>query len=85
MELTQQYFDEQIKKLASKEDLDKQTKDLKVFAEEQTAELARIISTSVVEPMEQRFNDLEKKLDVKPRLEKLEKQMTELKTALSLT
>jgi DNA primase large subunit len=85
MELTQQYFDEQIKKLASKEDLGEQTKELKAFAREQTEELARIISKSIVEPMEKEFAALEKKLDVKPRVEKLEKDMVAIKTALHLS
>ena len=65
--------------------LDKQTKELKQFAEDQTEHLARLISDSVVKPLGEQIEDLEKKVNVKPRVEKLEKQMTEMRSALHLT
>jgi len=85
MELTQQHFDQTIKTLATKDDLKIQTKELKEFAKEQTDELARIISTSVAEPMEDHFRKLDNKIDVKARVEILEKQMSEMRTALHLS
>ncbi len=52
--VTKEYFEEK---------LEVQTTELKAFAEEQTEALARIIQTSVVEPMEKRFENVEARLD----------------------
>jgi len=46
MELTKEYFDKIIKGLASKQDLKKQTAELKAYARGQTEELAGIINDS---------------------------------------
>ncbi len=54
-------FDEMEAKFATKDDLkialDEQSKDLKSFAEEQTEHLARIIATTVAEPLDQHLRD----------------------------
>ena len=73
MELTQQHFDEQIKKLATKDDLKGQTKILS----EQIEELARMTKDG--------FDDVLERLNYKERVQKLEKEMKELKTALHLS
>jgi hypothetical protein len=73
-ELTKEYFEEKLggfeeklTRLVSEEYLEErlaaQTTELKAFAEEQTEVLARIIQTSVVEPMEKRFENVETRLD----------------------
>lgn len=76
---------EEIAKLATKEDLRLQSKELKLFAEEQTETLARIIAKTVSEPMELHFKEYEEKTDTGLRVKKLEGQMTELKSALHLS
>jgi len=81
MELTKEYFDQQLKTinnrmdgLATKEDLAKQTQELKAYAREQTEELAQVIATSVdvstrVQNLEQavsrKFGKLEEALHIK--------------------
>ena len=80
MELTRKEFEQILD-----QKLDKQTTELKKFAEEQTEELARIIANSVVEPMDEGFKSLDIKFEnFKPRVEKLEKDMTKLKSALQI-
>lgn len=71
-ELTKEYFDEQLKT---------QTKELKAFAVEQTDAVARIITTAAIE--DRQF--LEAKLDMRQRVEKLEKGLKEIKVALHLS
>jgi hypothetical protein len=71
-ELTKEYFDEQLKA---------QTKELKAFAVEQTDAVARIITTAAIE--DRQF--LEAKLDVRARVEKLEKGLEEIRGALNLS
>ena len=71
MELTRKYFDqqlkqqlkqelsEQLKNLVTKDhltaELQKQSKELKAYSEEQTEILAQIIANTIVEPMERHF------------------------------
>jgi len=57
--------------------LSEQTKDLKTFSRGQTEELARMVKTG--------FDDVIDRLDVRERVQKLEKQMTEMRTALRLS
>ena len=92
MELTKEQFeqvlDQKLSKMATKADLEHQTKELKAFAEDQTEHLARLVSNSVIEPISEQFKEVKKdikNLDIKPRLEKLEKDMAGIKTALSLS
>jgi 16S rRNA C967 or C1407 C5-methylase (RsmB/RsmF family) len=76
MELTREYFDEQ---------LNAQTKELKQFAEEQTDALARIIATTVAEPMERHFEKIDKELDVYTEVKQLKADMERIKEALHLS
>ena len=71
-EHTKESFDEQLKA---------QTKELKAFAVEQTDAVARIITTAAIE--DRQF--LEAKLDVRQRVEKLEKGIEEIRGALHLS
>lgn len=45
------------------EKLAKQTAELKMFAKEQTEELARMVQDTVVEPMDNHFNKLHERLE----------------------
>lgn len=62
MELSKEYFDEQIKKLATKADIN---------------ELARMVNEG--------FEDLQQRLDVKERVERLENEMKKIKDALHVS
>jgi len=73
MEITKEYFDEQIGKLATRqyldEKLDAQTKELKAYADEKQAELAGMIErtinvTSRVERLEHDIQDIKRALDI---------------------
>lgn len=67
--VTKDYFEQTLDKRFNEfeakfdQKLSDQTDELKSFAEEQTESLARIIQTSVVEPMEKRFEKLENRLE----------------------
>ena len=65
MELTKEYFDKQIGKLATKEDL-----------QQEIGELAGMIA--------RRFDEVEKKLDVREEVERLKGQMKKVWDALHL-
>jgi hypothetical protein len=91
-ELTKEYFDQRIGDItqrfdgvASKADLQGQTKELKAFAEEQTDALARIIATTVAEPMERHFEKLDKELDMYAEVKQLKADMERIKEALHLS
>jgi len=77
MELTKedlvQILDQKLLKLATKDDLKVQTKVLS----EQIEELARMTKNG--------FDDVLDRLDVKERVEKLEKDMVQMKLALHLS
>ena len=76
MELTREHFDKQLKA---------QTKELKQFAEEQTDALARIIATTVADPMEHHFEKIDKELDVYVEVKQLKADMERIKEALHLS
>ena len=98
MELTREYFDKGLKGLdkrldgmATKEDLaglakstkkdleeglKAQTKELKAFAVAQTEELARIVNNG--------FDDVLDRLDVRERMAKMEKKMMKIEQALHM-
>lgn len=91
-ELTREYFDQQISVInqrfdgvATKSDLQAQTKELKTFAEEQTDALARIIATTIAEPMERHFEKINKELDVYAEVKQLKADMERIKEALHLS
>jgi hypothetical protein len=73
MELTQEHFDEQIKKLATKKDI-----------EEQTEALARIISDTIATPMHERFDELKDYLEVREDVATLKVDMVKIKEALHI-
>ncbi len=87
MELTQDYLDKQLKMLATKEDIkaafESQTKDLKSYADQQTETLARIIASTVADPMERHFTDLKDLLQIKEIVERHEREIERLKALLS--
>ncbi|MDP3697598.1 MAG: hypothetical protein Q8R55_06335 [Candidatus Taylorbacteria bacterium] len=71
-DLTKEYFDQQIKKLATGADLLATKADL----QEEIAQLAGMV--------ERRFNEVERKLDVREEVERLKTQMTKVWDALNL-
>ena len=89
MELTREYFDQQINKLVTKDDLEKklnaQTKELKAFAEEQAEALARIIAKTVAVPMERHFTELKNEKQLRKDVENLKADMRRIKEALHLS
>ena len=76
MELTKDYFDQQVSKLATKEYLDQKLAD-------QTESLARMVNAGF-EAVDARFVEVINLLDVRERLEKTERQIEEIKRALKL-
>lgn len=105
MELTQEYFDQQLAQLnkrldavATKEDLkdfvtkqdlggalQAQTTELKSYTDQQTETLARIIATTIAEPMEKHFAEVKSEIGMKRRVELLETKVIKLQEALHLT
>lgn len=87
MELTKEHFDQTLTTLYKKFDIkiDDQTKDLKAYAEEQTEELARIIASTIAEPMERHFEKIDKELDVYAEVKQLKADMERIKEALHLS
>lgn len=88
-ELTKQYFDKQLGKLATKEEIRKLvTKDdlrnslsvlesnLKLHTEQEVAELAGMVS--------RRFDEIEQKLDVRAEVDQLKSQMSKVWDALNI-
>lgn len=99
MNLTKEYFDKALKGLATKADLkkfatkdelnerfEKQTQVLIAFADAQTDALARIIKETIDEPMQQRFDALEKSLESdRKRIATVETKVQRIEEALHLT
>lgn len=86
MNLTKEYFDAQLKKLASKADLEAQSEALVNLAEAQTQTLARIIEETINTPMLERFDVLETKLDSAiKRVDTAETKLQRLEAALHIT
>jgi predicted KAP-like P-loop ATPase len=82
-QLTKEHFDQTLTRLYKKFDakIDEQTKELKAFAVEQADAVGRIITNAALE--DRKF--LEEKLDVRKRVEKLEKSIEEIRGALHLS
>ena len=78
MNLTKEHFDKALKGIATKSDLDtrmkKQTRELMAYTDDRLESLARMIQAG--------FEDLQQRLDVNDRIEKLEKEMKKIKEAL---
>jgi hypothetical protein len=92
-ELTKEYLDKAISNLATKADVRDEVRSVVEASEkrivkridETEEELARIIADTVAVPFTQRFDRLEKLLQVEQDVETLKRQMTELRSALHLS
>lgn len=100
MELTKEYFDQQLRNLATKQDLESfatkddlkglaTKEDLKPLATKQDVregveELARIVADTVATPMEEGFARLESLMDVRLAVQTLQLDMRRIKEALHL-
>lgn len=97
MELTQEYFDQQLKNLATKDDLKQfptvadldqrlagQTAELKAYADQQTAHLVSVINETIAEPMERHFGELQDFVRVREDVQTLKAEMQRIKEALHL-
>ena len=73
-ELTREFFEQK---------LEAQTKELKTHAEELQAELARMTSAGFART-EERFDDLENRLDVTAQLKAFERKFQKLEEALRI-
>lgn len=74
-ELTQQFFEQKLRE---------QTEELKKHAVEQTEELARIIATTVVDPMEEHFTALREIIDDHKKIDAMEKWISEAGSRIGL-
>jgi len=83
MELTQEYFDQQLKNLATKNDL----KDLATKSDVESAvtELAGVINKTIAEPMEKGFAELRDYKTVKEEVNELKADIVKIKHALHLS
>jgi ribosomal protein L29 len=77
MELTQEYFDRQLEKLASKDDLQSQTKELTDYIHDSFEKQQEYIDERVTEIMEQN--------KVKEDVAMLKRELAQIKTALHLS
>jgi hypothetical protein len=84
MELTQEYFDRQLKNLATKDDLQAQTKELKAYADEQTTHLVSVINETIAEPMERHFEELKDFVQVREDVQTMKLEMQRIKEALHI-
>ncbi len=71
-----------LKAFATKSDLNAQTQELKEFALEQTESLARIIATTVAEPLEKHLKDISLDGDLSMRVLHLEKDVRQIKKTI---
>lgn len=77
MELTKEYFDEQLKKLATKEDLKVQTKEMEDYTDQ--------VAASILESLDAGFQRVQRRLDARDkRIEHVEGDLKEMKGALQL-
>jgi cell fate (sporulation/competence/biofilm development) regulator YmcA (YheA/YmcA/DUF963 family) len=82
MELPQEYLDEKLKNLATKDDLKPLA--TKKDIDDAVDELAQMVANTIATPMEQRFAKLEARLDVAERVKSLETDMRKIKEALHI-
>ena len=77
MELTKEYFDEQLKKLATKEDLKNQTKELEDYTDQ--------VAATILESVDAGFQRVHRRLDARDkRIEHVEGDVKNMKGALNL-
>lgn len=78
MELTKDYFDEQLKKLVTKEDLKQQTKELEDYTDQ--------VAATILESVDAGFQRVHRRLDSRDkRIEHVESDLKEMKEALNLS
>lgn len=78
MELTKEYFDEQLKKLSTKEDLKAHTKELEDYTDQ--------VAGSILESIDAGFQRVHRRLDARDkRLEHVEGDLKEMREALNLS
>ena len=78
MELTKEYFDEQLKKLATKEDIKAQTKELEDYTDQ--------VAASILESIDAGFQRVHRRLDARDkRLEHVESDLKEIKETFNLS
>jgi hypothetical protein len=75
-DLTKEYFEQQISKLATKELLEAQTKELKAHAEALQSELARMVADG--------FEDVQRRLDVRDLIDAHDRKFQKLEEALHI-
>lgn len=85
MELTQEYLDKALANLPTKDDLASQTRELKAYADEQTARLVSVINETIAEPMERHFEEMKDYLKTKEDVQILKREMQQIKEALHLS
>ncbi len=80
MELTQEYFNEKLSSLATRNDLTQAIEPLatKQHVTDSVDALARIISTTIAEPMQKHFDELHGEFDVKQEVQELKRDMLKL-------
>jgi hypothetical protein len=76
MELTKEHFDQQIAKLATKDDVHREVQD-------GVEALARIVENTIATPFTKRFDQLEELLTVKEEVQTLKRQVSEIRAAVS--
>jgi hypothetical protein len=76
-ELSKEYFDQKLKSLATKEDLEAQTRELKSYTDQQTEKLAVMVADG--------FEEVKELLDVRERVKHLESDMQKIKEALHIS
>jgi hypothetical protein len=77
IELSKEYFDQKLKSLATKEDLEAQTRQLKSYIDQQTGKLAAMVADG--------FEEVKELLDVRERVKHLESDMQKIKEALHIS
>lgn len=87
MELTKEYFDEQLNILATKDDLKPLAtkEDVRTEIKKGVGELAAIIAKTIAVPMQQHFDQLHDELTVRARVTQLESDLQKIKLALHIS
>jgi hypothetical protein len=89
MELTKEYFDQQLNKRFTEQDfkfdtkLKFQTEELKKFTLDQTESLARMVNTGF-EHVNFKLKEIVSRLDVKEELKEMDRKFTKLENVLNI-
>lgn len=76
-ELSKEYFDKKLDTLATKQDIEAQTKELKTYTDQQVEKLATMVADG--------FEEVKELLDVRERVKQLESDMHKIKEALRIS